>query len=193
MSSSLHPEPARDAKVLRDGFTVLDACHRQILVTLDLLAALVARLKSDGPDGPAREMAKEVARFFSATARQHHEDEERHIFPRLLSRGDADLAQTVLRLQQDHRWLEEDWSELFPQIDAVANGQTWYDLDTLCEGVDVFTALSRDHVELEESCIYPQARAQLSAKDRGEMGREMALRRRSRRDAGSSAALKTRI
>jgi hemerythrin-like domain-containing protein len=102
-------------------------------------------------------------------------------------------VQTVLRLQQDHRWLEEVWSELFPQIDAVANGQTWYDLDTLCEGVEVFSALSRDHVELEEASIYPQARAQLSDGERGEMGREMALRRRSKRGAVSSRVpMKTR-
>jgi hemerythrin-like domain-containing protein len=131
-------------------------------------------------------MAKEVVHFFSTTARQHHEDEERRVFPKLPSGGDADLVQAVLRLQQDHHWLEEDWMELLPQIDAVANGQTWYDLDTLREGVEVFAALSHDHVELEEACIYPQARAQLDAGERHEMGREMAMRRRSERGAASN-------
>ena len=186
MSSNLHPDEASGTKASRDGFKVLDACHQQTLTTLDLLATLVARLKSDGPDPRAREMAKEVVHFFSTTARQHHEDEERHVFPKLLSGGDADLVQTVLRLQQDHHWLEEDWMELLPQIDAVANGQTWYDLDTLREGVEVFAALSHDHVELEEACIYPQARAQLDAGERHEMGREMAMRRRSERGAASN-------
>lgn len=187
MSSSVHANVS-GATTPRDGFEVLDACHRQALSTLDLLGALVARLERDGPDLRARAMAAEIVRFFSTTARQHHEDEERHLFPTLLASGDAEVVQTVLRLQQDHHWLEADWLELLPQIDAVAGGQAWYDLATLREGVEVFAALSRDHVTLEESCIYPQARAQLGAGERREMGREMAARRRALRSLPTPAS-----
>ena len=91
--------------------------------------------------------------------------------------------QTVLRLQQDHNWLEEDWMEISPQVDAVACGLSWYDLDLLREGVEIFAALSRDHIALEESVIYPQARAHLGADAQREMGREMAARRRAQRSA----------
>jgi hemerythrin-like domain-containing protein len=63
----------------------------------------------------------------------------------------------------------------------VATGQSWYDLDALREGAEVFTALSHDHVALEESYIYPQARARLRPDERREMGREMAARRRAQR------------
>jgi hypothetical protein len=52
------------------------------------------------------------------------------------------------------------------------------------EAVEIFTGLSHDHIALEEGCIYPQARARLDTLQRHEMGREMALRRRMRRDAG---------
>jgi hemerythrin-like domain-containing protein len=182
MSSAHHSPHASGAQPSRDGFTALDACHRQTLVTLDMLDALVSRLQSDGPDDQARVMAKEIVHFFSTTARQHHEDEERHIFPAMLTSTDPDIVQTVQRLQQDHRWLEEDWIELGPQIDAVAGGQSWVDLDIVREWVTVFSALSHDHVELEESCIYPQARARLDASERHEMGREMAARRRRQED-----------
>jgi iron-sulfur cluster repair protein YtfE (RIC family) len=164
-----------------DGFDVLDACHRQTLFTLGKLAALVSRLKSHGADAEARAMAGEIIRFFSTTARQHHEDEERHVFPALLVGGDADVVQAVQRLQQDHRWLHEDWMELSPLLDAVAAGQSWYDLDALHEGAEVFAALSHDHMALEESYIYPQARARLRPGERREMGREMAARRRAQR------------
>ena len=179
------PEPSATL----DGFDVLDACHRQTLFTLGKLAALVSRLKSQGPDAEARAIAAEIVQFFSTTARQHHEDEERHVFPKLVASGDAEIVQAVLRLQQDHGWLEQDWMELSPQVDAVADGQSWYDLDTLREGVEVFTALSHDHIWLEESCIYPQARSRLHASERREMGREMAARRRVQREAKSSSAV----
>lgn len=166
-----------------DGFDVLDACHRQTLHTLDMLAELVQQLINGAADTRARTLAAEVFHFFSTTARQHHEDEERHVFPKLATSDDPKIVHAVLRLSQDHNWLEEDWMELSAQIDAVACGLSWYDLDTLREGAEVFAALSRDHIALEESLIYPQARARLGAGERREMGREMAKRRRAGRGA----------
>ena len=163
-----------------DGFDVLDLCHRQTLIALGRLSALISRLGEHEPDAEARALAKEVIAHFSTTSREHHEDEERHVFPKLVSGGDPDIVQAVLRLQQDHNWLEEDWMELAPMLEAVAGGQSWYDLDSLREAAAVFTALSHDHIALEETCIYPQARAGLAPGARQEMGREMAARRRAR-------------
>src|SRR5262249_49549758 len=106
-----------------DGFELLDACHRQALFTLGKLAALVSRLRDHGVDEEARALAAEVLSFFDGASRAHHEDEERHVFPRLLAGVDEELIQAVQRLQQDHRWIEEDWLELRAPIDAIASGQ----------------------------------------------------------------------
>ena len=179
--SSHEPGPA----TTRDGFDVLDACHRQTVFTLGKLSALIARLSTLGPDAEARAIAAEIVRHFSTTARQHHEDEERHIFPKLATSDDPEIVQAVLRLQQDHDWLEEDWMELSPHVDAVACGHHWYDLDVMREGAAIFTALSHDHIALEESIIYPKARARLRPGERSEMGREMAARRRAGRTAAA--------
>ena len=173
----------------RNGFEVLDVCHRKTVIALGRLAALISRLEKNGPDDEARTLANEVVQHFSTTARQHHEDEERHVFPKLATTGDAETVQAVLRLQQDHNWLEEDWMQLSPHLDAVASGQSWYDLDALREGAEVFTALSHDHIALEESLIYPQARARLGPGEWLEMSREMAQRRKHlarRRDASKA-------
>ena len=170
------PEPA----ALGDGFDVLDVCHRQTIFTLGKLAALISALQRRGPDAEARALAAEVVRYFSTTAREHHEDEERHVFPKSLSSGNPEIVQAVQTLQQDHGWLEQDWLELSPHLAAVAAGQSCYDLDVLREGVDVFIALSHEHIALEESLIYPEARAHSRLAERGEMGREMAARRRAR-------------
>ena len=171
------PDPAAPG----DGFDVLDVCHRQTIFTLGKLAALVSALQCRGPDPEARALAAEIVDFFSTTAHDHHEDEERHVFPRLLAGGKPEHVQAVQRLQQDHGWLEEDWRELSPHLDAVAAGQSWYDLDLLREGVDVFIALSHEHIALEESLIYPEARKQSHVSGRVEMGREMSARRRARK------------
>ena len=164
---------ASRAPAQADGFDVLDICHRQTVLAIGKLAAHITRLSIHGPDDAARSLAAEILHHFVATARQHREDEERHVFPRLVASGDAELVQNVLRLQEDHDWLEEDWMEIPPHIAAVAHGHIGHDLDLLRAGAATFTALSHDHMAMEESCIYPQARAQRGARLRYAMSREM--------------------
>jgi hemerythrin-like domain-containing protein len=179
---SAHPSTHSSARSSpTDGFDALDVCHRQILFTLGKLSALITRLGDAGADAQARELAAEILHFFDTTVRRHHEDEERHVFPPLIAAGDPQTVQAVLRLAQDHSWLEEDWMELQPQLAAIAGGQTWCNVEQLQEAAQVFSALLHDHVALEESLIYPQARQQLQGSARRDMGREMAARRRAER------------
>lgn len=140
-------------------FKALNACHFEIANHLDRLQALVDRLVDDGVTAQTQDEAAQIETFFSATARSHHADEERHVFPPLLASTDADMVQAIRRLQQDHGFIEENWIELSPQLRALAGGYHWYDLDELRHGVQVFIDLLRDHIELEESLIYPQAKA----------------------------------
>lgn len=158
-------------------FEALDDCHREVLQQLQTLAQLLHRLEQQGVDAEARRQASEVITFFGTRAHQHHAEEERVVFPPLLAGTDEALIQHVRRLQQDHGWLEEDWRELALQIGAVADGYSWYDLDALRHGTEVFTALYHDHIALEESLIYPQARRALNAEYEG-VGRRPAARRR---------------
>lgn len=164
-----------------DGFEVLDATHRRIMAALDTLQQLVSQIERLDGDPQAQAMAASVVKFFDTTARQHHEDEERHVFPALANSPNPQIAQTVARLQQDHRWLEQDWLELSAHLEAAAAGHTGWDSALVREGSAVFIALSHDHIALEESLIYPEARQRMRPADRGEMGREMAARRRDRR------------
>lgn len=159
-----------------DGFDALDLCHRETVVALGKLAALVTRLAQHGADEASRALARAIVEHFDGVARPHHEDEERHVFPGLIARGDPALTQAVLRLQQDHDWLEEDWLEIGPHVAAVAAGQSWYDTALLREGAAVFSSLSIEHMALEESLIYPEARTHTGTAARHEMAREMAAR-----------------
>ena len=181
MMNSTSASPEGDLPPVRDGFDMLDECHRQSLFALGRLAALITRLGRHGADAEARVLANEVVVHFSTTARQHHEDEEQHVFPKLLATGDADTVQAVLRLREDHHWIEENWMELSPHLDAVASGQSWYDMDILQQGTEVFSALLHDHMALEESFIYPSVRSRLRPGEGQDMGREMAARRRAER------------
>lgn len=170
-----------------DGFVAFDACHRRLLATVGLLERLVGRLEAGelGADDRA-EVAAAVA-FIATEAPDHHRDEERLVFPALVARGDAETVQAVLRLRQDHGWLEEDWRELAPQLQALADGYGGWDPDVLRHGVGLYGALLRDHIALEEALVYPQARAYLGEEGRRAIGRELAAARRQARPAPNAS------
>jgi hemerythrin-like domain-containing protein len=160
-------------------FDVLDECHREVVAHLHQMQTLVDHLRAHGHDEPACQMARQIFDFFMTTAREHHQDEERHVFPALLRSGNELLMQQTLRLQQDHGWIEEDWLEMAPQFEAIAAGYNWFNLEQLEQMIPVFHALYRDHIALEETMIYPEAQARISRWDLRGMGREMAQRRRA--------------
>jgi hemerythrin-like domain-containing protein len=140
-------------------FKALDACHQEIAAHLDRLASLLAHLIAQGVDAHAQKEAREIEAFFSETSQQHHAEEEAKVFPALLASSDEALVATVRMLQQDHGWIEEDWLALAPQLRAIAAGYSWYDPAELQHGVEVFLDLCREHIQLEESIIYPEAKA----------------------------------
>jgi hemerythrin-like domain-containing protein len=141
------------------NFEALDACHRQTLVQLTNLTALIAHIETAGVDGAARHDAGEIENFFSNTSRAHHAEEEKTVFPPLLSTGDAEMVAVVRRLQQDHGWIEENWIELAPQLRAISMGNTWLDAAEFQHYAEVFLDLCKEHIALEESLIYPESKA----------------------------------
>lgn len=155
---TLHKRASRAPTPVPDTFEALDATHREVVRTLGLLKQWVADIESQGVTPTTRAAADEICRFFDGSARAHHAAEETHVFPSLLTSGNADLVQHVRRLQQDHGWLEEDWLELQPQLRAVVEGYNWYDLDFLRAALPVFTELYMDHIALEEGVVYPESK-----------------------------------
>ena len=136
----------------------LEITHQAMMRTVAQLQELLQRLQAEGPAEPLRRMAAEIRSFIDEEAREHHAQEDRHVFPGLLASQDDVLVGHVRRLQQDHGWLEENWIELGPQLDALAHDHHWVDPDVLGPMIEVYTALLGEHIALEESLIYPEAR-----------------------------------
>lgn len=170
--------PARPARARAPELPAmerLDRTHRKMLEVLAGLGQLIDHLEVEGVDATARQRAAAACRFFAGQARDHHANEETLVFPALVRGGDPLLIQQVLRLQQDHGWLEEDWLALEPQLQAVAQGYSWYELDGLRHAVGVFTALYQEHIALEESMVYPAARQRL-AEEAASLAQRMAAK-----------------
>lgn len=141
------------------NFEALDACHQRIQAHLTELAALAQRIDASGVDPSAQQQAGEIEAFFSNTSRQHHAEEEKTLFPALLASGRPDITNAVHALQQDHGWIEEDWIELAPQLRAIASGNNGYGGPEFQHNVEVFVALCRSHIALEETVVYPESKA----------------------------------
>ena len=163
-------------------FEFLDSTHQEIQRELKLLHALVDSIENDGLNAATRGSARRVLDFFNGEARQHHLDEEKHIFPALLASQDAELVQTTEHLIQDHGWLEENWIQIAPSLEAATGGNLWFDTAELRHALEVFEALYLDHILLEESIAYPEAKKRMEGLSTVGMGREMAKRRVMRTD-----------
>lgn len=169
-------------------FEFLDSSHKDIQVQLRQLHLLVDAIEADGLSAANRGVARRVLDYFSGEARQHHLDEEKHIFPSLLASQDPEVVLATERLIQDHGWLEENWIQIAPSLEAATSGNLWFDMTELRHSLEVFEALYLDHIVLEESIAYPEAKRRLLEVDTIGMGREMARRRALRREELRAAA-----
>ena len=100
-------------------------CHAGILRHLDSFGELPALL---APAQRARQVAEDMVQFFRGAVFEHHEDEERELFPAVLK--DAEPGEERERVQwmvdtltREHRDIEQQWNALEPQIKKLAKGQ----------------------------------------------------------------------
>ncbi|MGY0194646.1 hemerythrin domain-containing protein [Leptothrix sp. BB-4] len=168
VTAALHAGPAAGYD---NPFEMLTSCHERVERMLGLLERLDEHVGRHGTDTNARSAAGDLLRYFDLAAPHHHEDEERHVFPRLIADGHAPLAE---RLRADHRRMDLQWRALRPVLVALSEGRPA--ADGLSDIGD-FTALYRAHIAAEEDHAYPLARPRLDATALQAMGTEMARRR----------------
>jgi len=153
-------------------FEMLAACHERVRRSLDLLQRLHAHVLRHGVDAQARDAAADVLRYFDIAGPAHHEDEERHVLPRLRSAGLAPLAD---RLHAEHREMAELWAQLRPALLAWTAGRP-AELDAAV--LQRYATLYGAHLAAEDGQAFDAARAGLDDAALVLMGGEMAARRR---------------
>lgn len=171
---TLHAGPAAS---FEQPFEMLHACHQRVQRSLALLLRLHAHLQQAGADAQAAQAAQDVLRYFDLAGPQHHQDEERHVLPRLRAMGQAVLAD---RLHADHADLATTWAEVRAVLLRVQAGHWLADADWQAaqrEAWQRFAAAYAEHIALEEGVAFPAASAGLSAVVQQAIGQEMARRR----------------
>jgi hemerythrin-like domain-containing protein len=162
-----------------DPLEMLLACHRRIEKQLDTLQRLRAHLAARGVDAEASAAAQSVLRYFLKAAQDHHEDEEKDLFPLLEKRitDPGEMARfRVLRekLEHDHREVEHLWARLKKPLEGIAEGLT---RSLAADDVQVFVATYASHILAEEAALEELVTRWLDEGDRAALGRSMSARR----------------
>lgn len=158
-------------------YEMLAACHERVQRSLDLLARLIEHVRTKGHDTQSRAAAHDVLRYFDLAAPQHHLDEERHVFPRLLAHGSAQEQALVQRLQVEHRAMEALWAQLRPALQSWSAAHEPAELRALEPLAQRYAALYQHHLRDEDAQIFPVARALTPPHEIGAMSAEMQGRR----------------
>lgn len=162
-----------------DPLEMLLGCHRRIERQLETLKRLRLHLEERGVDPEASTAAQSILKYFAKSALNHHDDEEKDVFPLLEARvadpGEkARFAKFRATLEADHRRLDAAWHRLRRPLEGIAEG-----LRRQLPEADVreFVEGYAHHILTEEHALAEFVNRWLNDEDRGTLGRSMAARR----------------
>lgn len=131
-------------------------CHEGILSHLDDFGKLPALLE---PAAQARRIASSILAFFRTAVFEHHQEEEKELFPAVLTSAEPgkerDRVKAIIdRLTREHREVEAEWTRLEPAIKKVAKGADAA-LDT--RAIESLVRLYHGHAAYEEKEFLPMS------------------------------------
>ena len=157
---------------------VLKHCHDKIRKQLSTLQNLLAYLPEQGNTAESQQAAKAVLQYFNKAAHLHHDDEEQDLMPMLQATAtgaDAALLGTLVpEILADHQRMDQAWSALRPQLDAIADGAS---TELSASNVNAYVDAYHAHMSKEESQLAPMARRLFSAQQMAQLGTAMQRRR----------------
>jgi hemerythrin-like domain-containing protein len=144
--------PAPEASPVDD----FSQCHAGIVGQLQVLDELSALLE---PAARARRIAADTTKFFREVVYEHHQEEERELFPAVIASATdgterEKVERIVAALTAEHRSVEAEWERLEPKLKAVAKGQ---EADLLPGEIDALVQTYLAHARYEEEEFLPLA------------------------------------
>ena len=157
---------------------VLKHCHDKIRKQLTTLQNLLAYLPGQGNTAEAQQAAKAVLQYFDKAAHLHHDDEEQDLMPMLQATAtgeDAALLGTLVpEILADHQRMDQAWSALRPQLDAIADGAS---TELSASNVNAYVDAYHAHMSKEEGQLAPMAKRLFSPQQMAQLGTAMQRRR----------------
>ena len=179
MSAPAIAAPALSTSASDEAIASFSTSHVRIVEAMERLRVLPMQLAQRGLDEGVRNNAAYVHRFFNDAVLEHHDEEERELFPSLrhsASAGDeAGLVESLIhRLEREHRELEKLWDGIEPGLRRLGRGK----LAPIDEAaIEALATRYVAHARFEEAAVLPLAAKMLSTGDRSALALGLALRR----------------
>lgn len=163
-----------------DPIGMLKDCHRRIEHFLNILCTVAERVGDRSLTEEEHSAVKAALQYFHTGGERHTLDEEESLFPRLASAAGEDELKVMERLESDHSHA----AELHASVDWL---YTSWITDGVLERVAQQRLLShtaslrqlyQDHIEIEESVIFPRAAEMLDGDTLAAIGKEFSTRRK---------------
>lgn len=161
-----------------DPLGMLSDCHRRITRFLQTLVNVAEQARGGALDEQQHQALETALKYFREAAPKHTLDEEDSLFPRIRIRAAKRFA-LLTELHSDH-------VAVVTRHNAVDElGRTWLskgqltveEAEHLIDLLHGLRATYQQHIEIEETKLFPFAAKVLKAGDLEEMGKEMARRR----------------
>ncbi|MFZ4757895.1 MAG: hemerythrin domain-containing protein [Burkholderiaceae bacterium] len=179
-AQSVPPSPAAASATFADeALASFARSHTRIVEQMTRLQRLPAQLAQRGIDEDVRAGAATAYRFFNDVVLEHHDEEERELFPALhhsAAPGDEAglVTSLVARLEREHRELESMWDRVEPALRRLGRGKP-AELDEAA--IDGLVGAYLAHARFEEAAVLPLAASILSSGDRSALALGLAMRR----------------
>jgi hemerythrin-like domain-containing protein len=167
-----------------DPTGLLTDCHRRIEMFMSSLQA-VAEAIDRPPSDEVRAALENALRYFAQAAPKHTADEESSLFPRMRRLDDAQVRSALSeldRLEGDHRVAEPLHGEVqrIGEHYLATGSLSDAEIQLFRKGVATLASMYKQHIELEDSVIFPVAARVLSEHDKALIAAEMAERRKAK-------------
>jgi hemerythrin-like domain-containing protein len=159
---------------------MLGDCHRRIARFLEALISVTEQARGGGLNDEQREALEKALTYFHDAAPKHTADEEDSLFPRVRARtaGSGKRSALLTLLHADHLAVVERHHAVERLGRAwIRDGLGTEDTQHLLDLLYWLRKTYQEHIEIEETQLFPFAARVLSKSDLREIGREMAQRR----------------
>lgn len=162
-----YTEPATD---FSDGLMALKAYHEDFLIRGEKLLKLAFELEAKGMSEKYANQCMAVFCHYEHANHLHHQDEEQALFPLLVGKS-ALFDGMIERLMLDHEEIEAAWIALATQLKTP---EAITDFAALKILAFAFEKVQREHLTREDEDFSPLVKAELTDKQRAEVGAKMA-------------------
>lgn len=154
-----------------DPIELLRFDHTRCMEALLELEDAVNSIEKSGFTADAFKKIAEVAKFIGSYMREHYEKEDRHLYP-LLQRRSSD-SPTAVRHEKREMW--QSFRELMTYVNDIEDGKIHgTTIRELVAIVRTVVGNFRNHIEREDSVVFPMVKHLLTPDEYSRLGKELA-------------------